>query len=201
MNEEIEDVQDAVSEPEDIQTQEQDQPRMVPLAALEAERRKRQESEARNKLYQEYLSKQKEEAGEKEDPHALVEKSTLKEESALTKREIREEVFKDMNPEAVTKINKYLNQILERKPWLADSIDSAPNRYARANEIVNDYLHLVETPTKSKTADAQKIVQNFQKPGSPVAAGKSAQPSGVEYLKSIQGTKEFREYRQRIRQG
>jgi hypothetical protein len=32
-------------------------------------------------------------------------------------------------------------------------------------------------------------------------AGKSAQPTGAQYLKSIQGTKEFREYRQRVMRG
>ena len=49
--------------------------------------------------------------------------------------------------------------------------------------------------------DGQRIVQNSQKPRSPVEVGKSARPEGLEYLKSMQGKKEFREYRQKVLQG
>ena len=74
---------------------------------------------------------------------------------------------------------------------------------ARANEIVDDYMHLIEDKPKVKAAvaDAKRIVDNANKPRSPVEMGKSAQPSGTEYLKSIQGKKEFREYRQKLLQG
>lgn len=181
--------------------------KMVPLAALEAERRKRQESEAKATLYESYLlkAKQSEQVEEvEEDPTALVEKKYLNETTAQTKREIIEAVYQDTKPEAVQAINKYLNAILEKKPWLTKSIDDAMNRYARAYEIVQDYKHLVE-PTPAvrsvQNNDGRKIVQNANKPRSPVEIGKSAQPSGSEYLKSIQGKKEFREYRQKVLRG
>ena len=122
----------------------------------------------------------------------------------MTKREILEQVYQDMNPQAVQKINTYLKPILDKKPWLAASLDSAVNRLSRANEIVDDYMHLVaEKPAAVKAAvsDAQRMVANSQKPGNPSIVGKSAQPSGTEYLKSIQGKKEFREYRQKILAG
>ena len=108
-----------------------------------------------------------------------------------------------MNPEAVQKINTFLKPILDKKPWLAASLDSAVNRLARANEIVDDYIHLVaEKPAaRAVVNDAKRIVDNSQKPRSPVEAGKSAQPSGTEYLKSIQGKKEFREYRAKVLRG
>jgi hypothetical protein len=184
----------------------QEEPKMVPLAALQAERRKRQEYETRNKVYEDILAKQNvkpEVVEEEEDPEALVTKSSFREETALTKREIREQVYQDMNPEAVQKINTYLKPILDKKPWLAASLDTAPNRLSRANEIVDDYMHLVaEKPKTTKgPMDAERIVQNSQKPGNPVTIGKSAQPTGTEYLKSIQGKKEFREYRQKVLNG
>lgn len=199
----------AVSEQPVVESQESvpEEPKMVPLAALEAERRKRQESEAKNQLLEGYLMRAKEEQKEpeqQEDPNSLVEKRMLHETTALTKREILESVYQDMNPKAVQEINKYLKPILEKKPWLAATVDTAQNRYARAYEIVQDYLHLVESkpPTKvTGTTDGQKIVQNANKPGSPVNIGKSAQPGGMDYLKSIQGKKEFREYRQKMLQG
>lgn len=109
-----------------------------------------------------------------------------------------------MNPQAVQKINTYLKPILDKKPWLAATLDNAVNRLARANEIVDDYMHLVEEKPKIKSqavSDAQRIVENSRKPGSPVEIGKSAQPTGTEYLKSIQGKKEFREYREKVLRG
>lgn len=205
-NEEQED-QAAVSEPAEVEQQDsaQEEPKMVPLAALQAERRKRQEFEMRTKVYEDLLAKKNvpSEEAEEEDPEALLTKSSFREEKALTKREILEQVYQDMNPEAVQKINTYLKPILDKKPWLASTLDNATNRLARANEIVDDYIHLVtEKPrTKSAVVDAHRIVENAQKPRSPVEVGKSAQPSGTEYLKSIQGKKEFREYRQKVLRG
>jgi hypothetical protein len=61
---------------------------------------------------------------------------------------------------------------------------------------------VVEKPKpKSGASDAQRIVENSQKPRSPTEVGKSAQPTGTEYLKSIQGKQEFREYRQKVLRG
>ena len=199
----------AVSEQQEVEQQEtkQEEPTMVPLAALQAERKKRQEYEARNKVYEDILAKQNtqnEVEEEQEDPEALLTKSSFRQEKALTKREILEQVYQDMNPNAVHKINTYLKPILDKKPWLASTLDNAVNRLARANEIIDDYMHLVqeEKPkTKVAASDARRIVDNANKPRSPVEVGKSAQPSGTEYLKSIQGKKEFREYRQKVLKG
>jgi hypothetical protein len=202
--EEQEDQTVAVSEQVEVESQEhQEAPTMVPLAALQAERRKRQELETRNKVYEEMMAKKTQEPEPEEDLEALVTKGTFKEEKALTKREILEQVYQDMNPEAVQKINTYLKPILDKKPWLAASVDNALNRIARASEIVDDYMHLLEEKPRQKSgaADAKRIVENAHKPRSPVEIGKSAQPSGTEYLKSIQGKKEFREYRQKVLRG
>jgi hypothetical protein len=203
----------AVSEQavEELQ-EEQDGQKMVPLSAMLATRKKLQDAENRaikaeaaQQAYQEYLNKMNApEAKEEEDPSALVERQHLQQNTASTKRDILETLYQDMNPEAVQKINKYLKPILEKKPWLANSVDTAPNRYARAHEIVNDYLHLVEEKPlerKSSNQDGRRIIENAQKPRSPVEAGKSARPEGTEYLKSIQGKKEFREYRAKVLRG
>ena len=205
---------EAVSEQQDVEpvdgVEEQEGQKMVPLAAMLATRKKWQDAELRaakaeaaQQLYHEQLNRSQETPVEEEDPRAIVEKQHLRESNALTKREILESVFQDMNPEAVQKINKYLKPILEKKPWLAASVDSAQNRYARAHEIVNDYLHLVEEKpvVKPQTQDGRRIIQNAQKPRSPAEFGKSARPEGAEFLKSIQGKKEFREYRQKVLRG
>lgn len=205
----------AVSEQPIVDSQEdqQEEQKTVPLSAMIATRRKAQEAdvraqtaEAKAQMLEEYINKIQ--AGskpveEEEDLSALVERKDLRETTAHTKRDILETLYRDMNPEAVQKINKYLKPILDKKPWLADSVDTAQNRYARAHEIVNDYLHLVEEklPVRQSNNDGQRIIQNAQKPRSPVEVGKSARPEGTEYLKSIQGKKEFREYRQKVLRG
>ena len=168
------------------------QPQMVPLAALQAVRREKQE-----------LQQQLKQKAADEDMSALVEKKDLHQNSAVTKREILEELYQEMNPAAVLEINKHLEKILEKKPWLAASVSSAQNRYSRAYEIVQDYRHLVEEKPVAKVDnnDAKRIVANANKPGNPAVAGKTAQSTGAEYLKSIQGTKEFRDYRNKLRQG
>lgn len=207
--------EDAVSEQPigDPQEDQQDSQKMVPLSAMIATRKKAQEAEERAlkaeaaaQAYQQYLNKLStpEEKQEEEDPNALVERQHLAQSTANTKRDILETLYQDMNPEAVQKINKYLKPILEKKPWLAQSVDTAQNRYARAYEIVQDYLHLVEekpVTRQSNNQDGRRIIENAQKPRSPVEVGKSARPEGVEYLKSIQGKKEFREYRQKVLRG
>ena len=133
----------------------------------------------------------------------MITRSSYKQDRALSKREILEQVYQDMNPKAVQKINTYLKPILDKKPWLAATLDNAQNRLSRANEIVDDYMHLIDERPRSSTAvtDARRMVDNANKPRSPSETGKSAQPSGTEYLKSIQGKKEFREYRQKVLRG
>ena len=184
----------------------QEEPRMVPLSALEAERRKRQDVEAQNRLLQEQAFRPQANLPEEdpeEDAEELLNRGQFKQEHIIAKREIREEVFKDMNPKAIEQIKQYLNPILEKKPWLADSIKGSDNRYARAYEIVEDYKHLIEPKQSNyKTdKDGTKIVQNANKPGSPVQNAKASPTSNMAYLKSIQGTAEFRNYRQKAIRG
>jgi hypothetical protein len=177
------------------------QEKMVPLAALEAERRKRQELEAQNRAYQDFLLKQKEAQEQKpQDDDEWVSRREVKQEKQLTKQEILEEVFRDSNPEKIQEINTYLEQIVERKPWLAETIAKAPNRYARAYEIVQDYKHLL-VQQKQNAAEAKKIVENAKKPGSPIAVGKTGTQSQSDFLLSIRGTPDFKKYRQEVMQG
>jgi hypothetical protein len=205
MTEEVQEQEPVVAVSEQPEVEPQDEQKMVPLAALQAERRKRQDLEARAQVYEELMrAKDKPEPEEVEDPNALVEKKHLHESNAHTKRDILETLYQDMNPKAIQDINKYLKPILEKKPWLAASVDTAQNRYARAYEIVQDYLHLVEDKPvvkQSSNQDGKRIIENSRKPGSPVDIGKSARPEGTEYLKSIQGKKEFRDYRAKVLRG
>lgn len=209
---ELEQDESVASEPKNVELPEteiadhepESEQKMVPLAALQAERRKRQDLEARARVYEEMMQKNSNQTEvEPEDPDQLLTKGAYGYDKALTKREILEQVYQELNPVAVQKIEIYLKPILDKKPWLASTIDNSVNRLARAAEIVEDYMHLVE-PKKTPNVganDAKKIVQNSQKPRSPVEIGKTAQMSNYDYLKSMQGKKEFREYRDKMRRG
>jgi hypothetical protein len=179
----------------------------VPLTAYTAERKKRQETEKQNQLLSDYVNQLKEGSeSPEEDPEDWVTNSKFDQRQSQTKQEIMEEVYLQMNTDALPKINKYLDKIIEKKPWLADSVKNAPNRYARAYEIIQDYEHVLDSGRsrgRSDTAkqDAARIAENAKKPKSPVAVGKSVNMSNAEYLKSIAGTKDFRDYRQKVRRG
>ena len=203
-------VPDAVEQPKQESIQEA---RQVPLEALEAERRKRKELEVQNRTLQEFLTKsqtenKKTQEDDLEDDDDFITKAEMKKriESVKfsNKREILEEAFAESNPKAVQLIDTHLEEIIKRKPWLAQSIESSPNRYARAHEIVLDYMPKEESPMqklKNPQEDAKKIVENSQKPGSPQTIAKSSSMSNVDYLKSIAGKSEFREYRKKLMGG
>lgn len=182
--------------------------RTVPLEALEAERRKRQDLEAQNRALQELMNKSK--PADDEDDDEFITKAEMKRRlekvSFAQKREMLEEAFCDSKPEAVELINRHLEDIIRRKPWLAQTIDSAPNRYARAYEIVQDYMPRDEKVAPASKfsrpqAEAKRIVENAQKPGNPATISKAVNGSNADYLKSIQGKPEFREYRRKMLAG
>jgi len=181
--------------------------RQVPLQALEAERRKRQELEAQLRNLQQAQAHAESQQQDDEDDDEFITKAEMKERlkqaSLGNRRQILEESFVESNPKALEVINKHLDEILKRKPWLTQTIETAPNRYARAYEIVQDYMPK-EEPTdrfKNQKTDAQRIVENSKKPGSPVTVAKGSQANNADYLHSIRGKPEFREYRRNLLAG
>jgi hypothetical protein len=220
MNKKNEAEQQVVSDPvvdagSEAQVAEQSE-RQVPLSALEAERQKRQEREEENRYLRELAMQQKAQLEAVQSPNKtqedndedLVNKRDLKqfkdrlgkEDFAQMKREISEDTFKEANPEAIRQINMHLKEILERKPWLADTIERAPNRYSRAYEIVQDYAPAI-VAKQNKAEDAKRIVENSKKPGSPATVGKPTNMSEGDYLRSMRGKKEFNDYRRQLLQG
>lgn len=208
----VSEVYESVDSQEQYDEIQQEPPRTVPLEALEAERRKRQDLEAQNRALQELMAKSKasEAVEEDDDEDEFITKAEMKKRlekvTFSQKREMLEEAFCDSKPEAVELINAHLEQIIKRKPWLAQTIDSAPNRYARAYEIVQDYMPRDQKLTSASKfsrpqAEAKRIVENSQKPGNPASIAKATNGSNLDYLKSIQGKPEFREYRRKMLAG
>lgn len=186
------------------ETQVEAPPRTVPLEALEAERRKRQELEQQLRQRVNQPDPEDEDEDEEEFMTRAEFKKRLNKATFESKRAVLEEAYCDARPDHVEAINQHLETIIKRKPWLAQSIESAPNRYARAYEIVQDYMPKQQA-TSSKFSrpqdDAKKIVENSQKPGNPSTISKPSNMSQADYLKSIAGKPEFKEYRKKLLSG
>jgi len=91
-------------------------------------------------------------------------------------------------------LEKSLAPILQKKPYLADVIKNADNRYARSMEIINDY-----TPKATpENENRKRMEENANKPGNPAGVAKSSNLNKIEQIRNM-SRKEFSEYRASIR--
>lgn len=173
--------------------------------ALLAERRKRQEAEYRNQfLEQQYKNfanqhKTKQVEEEEEDDYTKELKNYTEKQIQERLKQTLEQQFIRQHPYIVdqdpntgeTWLEKKLGPILQKKPWLAQGIQTAENRYERALEIIEDY-----SPKQDQKVDDNKkrIEQNSSKPGSPAGVAKSNNIQTVNKFKNM-SRKEFSEYR------
>lgn len=169
--------------------------RKVPLSALEAERRRRQEAEAEKRVYEQLASRREQQPQEEVDGDEWITRDQHTKTIQQAKREILEEAFVNSNPDAYQQIKDKLPGLIETKPWVEDVIKNAPNRWQRAWELIGDLSPGEATKPVKRNQDAERIVQNSKKPGSPTAAVKSATMSSVDYMRSIRGTVEWDKYR------
>lgn len=179
---------------EPVQQVEQEQEKTVPLTALEAERKRRQEAEYKAWMYQH--QQQQAASQPKEDYEDEYTKSIKSYVNQTTKAEIQRavesEYLKD-HPEAETRIKNELEGILHEMPELSYSIQNASNRYAAAMKIINKFA-----PKKSVAETKRKIQENQNKPGSPHASGKTQKVSPSERLSGMSRS-EFLQYKRQMR--
>lgn len=153
-------------QPNEAQEVAHEEETMVPLHAVQKERRRRQEAELELKFYKEQQNK----VAEPEDD-SLYESATKedlgKARSAL-KREIREENWTLANPEKFQRINDELPELLKLRPNLASAIESATNRYAEAWDLMTKL-----TPKQEKQLKAAATPKAIA-PGSPSGVPKAA---------------------------
>jgi len=120
MSEESIEQLEPVAEEQVVETPEE-QVRTVPLEALEAERRKRQDVEAQYRVLQDMMkTPTKQPEINHEDDEEFITKAEMRERmqkaTFSNKREVLEEAFCDSKPEAVQMINEHLEEIIKRKP-------------------------------------------------------------------------------------
>ena len=166
---------EAVAEANVEQAVPEQEVKMVPLEALEAERRKRQSAEAeRNWANEQAQSRQKQDEPQEEEDDEYTREITQKVELRLhqKQRAQSETEWIANNPEAVERMKREWPQLKKRKPYLEQSVDNAPNRYARAWEILQDYT---PPPQASSEAD-RRVEENKKVPGNPAGAAKAVTP-------------------------
>lgn len=173
--------------------QEQPQERTVPLSALEAERKKRQEAELRA-FYAEQQRMQQpqpQQKDEDEDDYTRQLKASLLSKIKEETRKEREQEFLRRNPDAVSRIEAELPEILKKRPSLAFAIQNAENKYEEAMAIIEDY--------STKRNDTQRRIEaNSMKPGTPTGAAKSAKLSKSEMIANM-SSQDFHQWRKGLR--
>lgn len=153
--------------PDDSVEVEPQEPKRVPLSALQKERQKRQEVEAELR----YLKGQAQKQADPPDQDDSRFQSATREDLGKAKQEIIRDVKEDNwikeNPERFEKVNALLPEFLKRRPNLARAIEEAPNRWEEAWELM-DKLSPKEQQ-KLKTTPQRKDA-----PGNPAGIPKGA---------------------------
>ena len=176
--------------------------------ALLAERRKRQEAEALNKYlqqqnqnYQAQYNTKQAVPQEEEDEYTREIKQYTEAKVQQGIRESMERQYMSSHPEMLeqdpvsgrTMLEEKLEPILKKRPYLAQAIQAAENRYAMAMEIINDW-----SPKGQSEENRKRLEENASKPGNPAGVAKSANLNQLEHIKGM-SRKEFSEYRAKIR--
>lgn len=175
--------------------------RQVPLDALEAERRKRQEAEYQAKWYAQQIAQLQSQGTQKQKKEPEEDEYT---------RQIKEEIRRDLHietqsrlearyladhPEVADAIQSKLAPILQKKPHLSYAIQHAENRYAEAMDIISKY-----SPQPANDAVKKQIEKSKTMPGSPASTGKPGGISKSEMLdRMVKNKREFSQYRAKLR--
>lgn len=154
-----------VDAPDAMEAEGDEESKMVPLSALQKQRRKNQE------LKEELERLRSQPQQTKEDDYSSYESATkgdLQATKAETMRAIREDIWADTHKEKAAFVEENLAQFLKEKPNLASAIQEAPNRIAEAYELMRLY-HSHKQPAKA--APNRDVVKA---PGNPSAVPKAA---------------------------
>lgn len=196
---------DAVGGSQQESESEESQENRVPLSAVQAERRRRQEADAAAErarieldFYKEQFAKasqQQPPAEEAEDP-SLYEGATradLNKYSAQTKGEILQEVEERLwtkaNPEKTQYVNDNLANFLKQRPNLASAIKESTNRYEEAYTLMT-----------ALSPKERKQMQKAGAPSRPAANSPAAVPKAAAMNQAVDvmqmSDQEYFEWRQ-----
>lgn len=174
------------------QTTEQEQ--MVPVSALQAERRERQQLQEQQKLLQDHLqllqaNMEKSSSTKKEDEfEGLTDndvltvgeaKKFMNQYSQQQSLQIEELKMVQSHPDYNEVVRKYLPEVLKNEPETKDLIQRASNPYKAAYFLAKrSDAYLKDQGEKSRSPEAQKAESNLSQAGSlsQVGSGVSSMP-------------------------
>jgi hypothetical protein len=164
----------------------QEQEHVVPLSALQAERKSRQQLEENLKMMQEHLALIEARTNQ---PQAQQPKDDMDEDDVLTVRDLKRILEKkekqyetsiqelkviQQHPDYQEIVSKYLPDVIKSNPSLRNTLVNDPNRYELAYWLAkNSDAYRNESKQTAKNADAEKIIQNAERAGSLTAVGHS----------------------------
>lgn len=172
---------------------------MVPLAALQAERRDRQQAQDQNKMLQDHLSLMQ--ANQTPQAPKQDEYEGLSDDDVLTVGEAKkflgkiENNYKTSVAELSAQqkysdyndvVTKYLPDVVKKNPALRTTLQNDENRYELAYFLAkNSDSYREATHEVKKSTEAQRIVENGQRPGSLSAVGSAAPQSQVSNIRNM----------------
>jgi len=173
--------------------------RQVPVEALQAERNQRQELQEELKLIKDHLSlmqsqresqapKRQEEFDGMSDDDVLTVGEFKK---ALTTREkqyqmgMEELRVSQQHPDYHEVVTNYLPEVLKSNPGLQRTLETTQDYGLAYHLAKNSDGYRARNKTTKRNADAERIVQNAQQPGSLSAVGQSTNMSEAKRWKSM----------------
>ena len=180
---------------EQVQETPQEQPKMVPLDALEDERRKRQEYEDQLRLFKDHMALMQANQQKQAD-----EWSDLQEDDVLTVKEakralgqidskyqasLKELQMAQKHPDYNEVITQYLPEVIKSNPSLRRAIEQTQDYELAYHLAKSSDAYREKTKAAKKNADAQKILQNTQKAGALASAGQTSPISKAKNYKAM----------------
>jgi hypothetical protein len=172
---------------------------MVPLTALQAVRREKQQTEEQNRMLQDHLSLMQ--ANQAPQAPKQDEYEGLSDDDVLTVGEAKkflgkiENDYKTSVSELSTQqkysdysdvVTKYLPDVLKKNPALRTTLQNDGNRHELAYFLAkNSDSYREATHEVKKSTEAQRIVENGQRPGSLSAVGSAAPQSQVSNIRNM----------------
>lgn len=179
--------QDAAG-PEGNETETESSESMIPLAALEDERRKRQSLEEQKRLLEDHMRllqanqaqapAQQSSESDESDYDVLTVGQGRKELSAFKNEltaEIQELRMMQKHSDYAEVVRDYLPEVINKNPTLKQTLLNDPNRYELAYYLAKNSDSYRESQKKQKRSkEADKIVANSNKPVSVSSVGGAA---------------------------
>ena len=184
---------------EQEQPQAEQQAEMVPVTALQAERRERQQLQDQMKMMQDHISLMQANQAPRSAPQD--EMDGMSDDDVLTVGEAKkylgriqqnyqtsvdelkvQQKYSDYNEV----VSNYLPDVIKKNPALKSTLQNDPNRYELAYFLAKNSDSFRDTSKRvKKSAEAQRIVDNGQKAGSLSAVGSTAPQQQGSHIRQM----------------